>query len=35
MDYEMLKHSKLYETDLKQYIAKSFDYALKLKAIKI
>ena len=35
MEYELLKQSNLYLTDLKQYILKSMDYQTKLKSIKI
>ena len=35
MEYELLKQSNLYLTDLKQYISKSINYQTKLKSIKI
>jgi len=35
MEYQFLKNSNLYKTDLKQYIKKSMQYQTKLKLIKI
>ena len=34
MDYELLKRSDLYKTDLSEYVKKSMDYCLKLKELR-